>query len=284
MILLPHPPLGENIEKDRGRERLLAELESNQVPGLESVPGSTVGTLLQPSPSESEADDSSEHHEGITEQQENGEDTEEEPSPQPRRSGFKAALLDVLETLLLTIVIYAVLSTFIGRFKVLSVSMEPTLYEGQYLLISKQTHKIWPLKRGDIVVFRFPRNPTKNYIKRLIGLPGENVELRSSQLYINGELIPEPWLIKSMRGYSGQWQLGEDEYFVMGDNRNNSSDSRAWGAISSQHIIGKALFCYWPVECWGLVEHGARPTPTPTTPARAFDSVLTSPLPAGSGP
>jgi len=283
MILLPHPPLGENIEKDQGRKRLLAKLESNQVPGLESALGSTVGALLQSSPSESEADDSSENREGITEQQEDGQDAEEGPSRQLRRSGFKAALLDVLETLLLTIVIYAVLSTFIGRFKVLSVSMEPTLYEGQYLLISKQTHKIWPLKRGDIVVFQFPRNPTKNYIKRLIGLPGENVELRSGQLYINGELMPEPWLVKSMRSYSGQWQLGEDEYFVMGDNRNNSSDSRAWGAISSQHIIGKALFCYWPVECWGLVEHGARPTPTPT-PARVFDSVLTSPLPAGSGP
>jgi len=283
MILLPHPPLGENIEKDQGRKRLLAKLESNQVPGLESAPGSTVGTLLQPPPSESEADDSSENREGITEQQEDGQDAEEGPSRQLRRSGFKAALLDVLETLLLTIVIYAVLSTFIGRFKVLSVSMEPTLYEGQYLLISKQTHKIWPLKRGDIVVFQFPRNPTKNYIKRLIGLPGENVELRSGQLYINGELMPEPWLVKSMRSYSGQWQLGEGEYFVMGDNRNNSSDSRAWGAVSSQHIIGRALFCYWPVECWGLVEHGARPTPTPT-PARVFDSVLTSPLPAGSGP
>jgi len=283
MILLSRRPLGENIEKDQGRERLLAELESDQAAGLESFPGSTVGTPPQPFPSESEADDSGDNREGITELEENGQDAEEGPSRQPRHGGFKAALLDVLETLLLTIVIYAVLSTFIGRFKVLSVSMEPTLYEGQYLLISKQTHKIWPLKRGDIVVFRFPRNPTKNYIKRLIGLPGEKVELRSGQLYINGELMPEPWLVKPMRGYSGQWQLGEDEHFVMGDNRNNSSDSRAWGTVSSQHIIGKALFCYWPVECWGLVEHGARPTPTPTS-ARVFDSILTSPLPAGSGP
>ena len=216
-----------------------------------------------------------------------GDDSRSEiPVPgQSKRTGFRIFLLDVLETLLLTVVIYAVLSTFVGRFKVLSVSMEPTLHEGQYLLISKQTHRIWPLKRGDVIVFHYPRNPKKNYIKRLIGLPGETVELRNGKLYVNGELMPEPWLSKEARGPSGKWQVGEDEYFVMGDNRSNSSDSRAWGPVDKDLVIGKALLCYWPVNRWGLIQHEpkptARPAPILTTP---FESILISPLPAGSTP
>jgi len=236
-------------------------------------------TLWLPSPSEQEVDEDKESLAGNKEDEEYGEDTDQETPPQSHRTGFKAILFDILETLLLTIVIYAVLSTFIGRFKVLSVSMEPNLYEGQYLLISKQTHKIWPLKRGGVVVFRFPRNPNKNYVKRIIGLPGEKVELCDGKLYINDEFSPEPWIAGQTGGTFRPRQIGEDEYFVMGDNRNNSSDSRAWGAVSNQHIIGKALFCYWPPEHWGPIQH--RPKPTPTTP---FESILTSPLPIGSVP
>jgi signal peptidase I len=208
---------------------------------------------------------------------------------QGSRTGFKALVFDVLETLLLTIIIYAVLSTFVGRFKVLSVSMEPTLYEGQYLLISKQTHKIWPLRRGDVLVFQYPRSPQKNYIKRLIGLPGEKIELRNGELYINDKFVPEPWLSVQTRGNLDSRSLGQDEYFVMGDNRNNSSDSRTWGSINSQHIIGKAIFRYWPFSDLGLIQHGAeltagaKPTATPAV-AAPFESILTSPLPAGASP
>ncbi|MFZ5916222.1 MAG: signal peptidase I [Chloroflexota bacterium] len=220
-----------------------------------------------------------------------------EPSPEPwpnsadgvselpaRRdgSGLKTLLIDILETLLLTVIIYAVLSTFIGRYKVLSISMEPTLHEGQYLLISKQTHKVWPLQRGDVIVFRFPRSPEKYYIKRLIGLPGEEVELKNGQLYVDGVLTLEPWLNGLQWRGSGTWQLGEEEYFVMGDNRNSSSDSRAWGPVSRDQLIGKAVFRYWPVQDVGFIQHGPKPTATPrlTTP---FESLLISPLPA-SGP
>lgn len=252
----------------------MAKLKSEQTLGLELEPTSEEDTTFSPSPVECEPDT---HGEGSEEDEQ--EDSEPPPQAQTGRTGFKTLLFDVLETIFLTIVIYAVLSTFIGRYKVLSVSMEPTLYEGQYLLISKQTHKIWPLKRGDVVVFRYPRNPKKNYIKRIIGLPGEKVEFRSSRLYVNDELVPEPWLARPTQGASGEWQLGEDEYFVMGDNRNNSSDSRAWGPVDRRLIIGKALLCYWPVKSWGPIQHG--PTPTPVMPSL---SPLTSPLPAGTAP
>ncbi len=230
---------------------------------------------------EGETDTSGEEYEGPEKNEEMGGEADQKVAPQPRRDGFKAILFDILETILLTIVIYAVLTTFIGRFKVLSISMEPTLHEGQYLLISKQTHKIWPLKRGDVVVFHYPRNPQKNYIKRVIGLPGEKIAFRNGELYVNGEFTPEPWLPKPMRAVSGQWQLSEDEYFVMGDNRSNSSDSRSWGPVSEQHVIGKALLCYWPLEHWGLTEHGPEPTLTPVT---SLESPLISPLPTGTAP
>ena len=200
-----------------------------------------------------------------------------------KRTGFKSLVFDILETLLLTIIIYAVLSTFIGRYKVLSVSMEPNLYEGQYLLISKQTHKLWPLKRGDVVVFQYPRNPKKNYIKRLIGLPGEKIELRNGKLYINDELTPEPWLSNQSRGSAAPRQLGEDDFFVMGDNRNNSSDSRSWGPLRGYQIIGRAVFRYWPFDVFGPIPSGPKPTATPAM-STPFNSVLTSPLPPGTSP
>lgn len=254
---------------------------------LESEQASKTEGGVSWSPKE-EADEGSKSHEEPEANEENegneenGENADQEAPPQSPRTGFKAILLDILETLLLTIIIYAVLSTFIGRYKVLSVSMEPNLYEGQYLLISKQTHKIWPLRRGDVVVFQFPRDPKKNYIKRVIGLPGEKVGLDNGKLYINDEFISEPWSSGQTRGTLRQWELGEDEYFVMGDNRSNSSDSRAWGPVNSQMIIGKALFCYWPIECWGLIKNGPKPTPIPVTP---FESILTDPLlPAGTAP
>jgi signal peptidase I len=259
-----------NFQQPLGRERQLAETEPGQT--LEVVQESELGKdITLPLPAvEQEADT-----EGKDTREHEQEDSKAPSQAQTSHTSFKSLLFDILETLFLTIIIYAVLSAFVGRYKVLSVSMEPTLHEGQYLLISKQTHKLWPLKRGDVVVFRYPRNPKKNYIKRIIGLPGESVKFQDSELYINDKLVPEPWLSKQVHGArGGEWHLGENEYFVMGDNRNNSSDSRAWGAVNSQLIIGKALFCYWPIDGWGLIQHGPRLTPTPVSP-------LTSPLPAG---
>jgi len=259
-----------NAQEHLGREQQLVEPEPEQTWEVEQESGSERDAPLPLSAIEQEADSKDDKDEQ--------EEIEPLPQTQTGRTGFKSLLFDILETLFLTIIIYAVLSTLVGRYKVLSVSMEPTLHEGQYLLISKQTHKVWPLKRGDVVVFRYPRDPKKNYIKRVIGLPGEKVSFQDSKLYIDGELVPEPWLSRQIQpSRGGEWQLGEDEYFVMGDNRSNSSDSRAWGAVNSPLIIGKALLCYWPFECWGLIQHG--PTPTPVSP---LVSPLTNLLPAGT--
>jgi len=177
-----------------------------------------------------------------------------------RAFGGRSLLREVLETILLTIIIFLVLNTATGRFQVRGSSMEPTLHDGQYLVISKLTYWIHPPERGDIIVFHPPDNPAEDYIKRIVGLPGEQVEIQSGQVWVDGILLEEPY-IANHSSYSGSWSLGDGEYFVLGDNRSNSSDSHTWGMLPQENIVGKAWLCYWPPEEWGLVAHYTFPEP-----------------------
>ncbi len=161
---------------------------------------------------------------------------------------------EVLETILLTVVIFLVVNTVTGRFRIEGQSMEPTLHDGQYLIINKLTYKFHPPQRGDVVVFHFPKDPSRDFIKRVIGLPGERVEIRAGRVFINGQLLYEPY-IASPATYSGSWTLGPDEYFVLGDNRRNSSDSHNGWLLPRDQIVGKAWLSYWPPSRWGLVVH-----------------------------
>jgi signal peptidase I len=137
------------------------------------------------------------------------------------------------------------------RFVVEGASMQPLFKNGQFLIISR-FHYVWhDPQRNDIVVFRAPLNNEQVFIKRILGLPYEAVEIRDTQVYINGRLLPEPYLRESCTPAhcaDGFWQLGEAEYFVMGDNRNHSSDSRTFGAINRMQIVGEAVIRYWPIS------------------------------------
>ena len=109
-------------------------------------------------------------------------------------------------------------------------------------------------QRGEVVVFKYPLEPNKDYVKRLIGLPGEKIQIKNSKLYVNDELIEEPYLPKGLEfGDFGPVQVPQDEFFMMGDNRNNSSDSRVWGFVEDDLIIGKAQAIYWPLSRIGRV-------------------------------
>lgn len=165
---------------------------------------------------------------------------------------FRLVLRDLLETLLLAVIVFLLINTLTGRYQVLSVSMEPTLHEGQYLLISKASYWFHEPERGDIVVVK-PLNGDKDsipLIKRLIGLPGDTVEARDGRLWINGVAINETY-VSGPLSYTNTWTLGPNEYFILGDNRNNSSDSHSWGPIPRENIIGKAVFRYWPLKFFG---------------------------------
>jgi signal peptidase I len=169
------------------------------------------------------------------------------------RSGLYL-LREVVETILLTLVIFIVINALTGRFRIEGPSMKPTLHEGQYLIISKLVYKLHPPQRGDIIVFHHPQDPARDLIKRIIGLPGEEVEIRDSRVYVNGVRLEEPY-VTNWGGRSSHQELGPDEYFVLGDNRPNSDDSRSWGGLAREMIVGKAWMAYWPPGDWGLVSH-----------------------------
>jgi len=177
-----------------------------------------------------------------------------------REFGGPSLLREILETALLTLVVFLVLNTLTGRFQVRGQSMEPTLHNGQYLVVSKLAYWLRPPERGDIVVFHPPNGVSDDYIKRIVGLPGERVKIRNGAVHVDGAIIEEPYA-ESQGAYSGSWELGPDEYFVLGDNRLNSSDSHMWGTLPGDNIVGKAWLCYWPPEAWGPVDHHEFPQP-----------------------
>lgn len=155
----------------------------------------------------------------------------------------------LLEGVGLVIAIFVLLNLVTVRFVVEGTSMLPTFETGQYLVVSRVHYLIGTPQRGDVLVFHLPINPERDFIKRVIAIPGDTIEFRDTQVYINGVQLYEPYIEqacdRSVCG-DGIWQIGLDEYFVMGDNRNLSSDSRFFGAINSDHIVGKAILRYYP--------------------------------------
>jgi signal peptidase I len=183
------------------------------------------------------------------------ENTLELPRPRLRQRGL---LYELLETLVLILSIYALVDLASVRFYVDGPSMEPNFYTGQRVIVSRVNYLLGLPERGEIIVFESPDDPSHDppLIKRVIGLPGDTVEIRDQHVYINGQrlnesYINEPGLTDARDGTS--WTLAENEYFVMGDNRNRSRDSRAFGPITRDHIIGEALVRYWPPADWDLL-------------------------------
>ena len=156
--------------------------------------------------------------------------------------------------------------------KVEGTSMLPRLHDGERIFVNKLIYYEWPrLERGDIVVFWYPDDPDKSYIKRVIGLPGELVEIREGVLYVNGRELNEPYLDPQRnlaRHNLPPTPVKQHYYFVMGDNRDYSDDSRRWGLVPQKYIYGKALFRYWPLSEASTITHETdygipEPTPTP---------------------
>jgi len=179
----------------------------------------------------------------------------------------RALVRDVLFAVLTAILLVVFV---VQPVKVEGTSMLPRLHDGERIFVNKWSYQFneWPstrfslgrpIARGDIVVFWYPRDPSKSFIKRVIGLPGETVRIDSNgQVFINGKVLEEPYL---SREYSSAPQrtlvktVKEHRYFVMGDNRDASNDSRAWGLVPEKYIYGQALFRYWPLPDMGVLEH-----------------------------
>jgi len=205
------------------------------------------------------------------------------PGERPAPNSLGAMLREVLETLLFTLLIFFLVRSVIQNFRVEGYSMEPTLHTGQFLIVNRLeylhldlnffrrllpggeevppnlVYLFHPPRRGEIVVFEYPRDTTRDYIKRVIGLPGETVEIRHGQVLINGVPLLEPYLSDAARTQTGNMppvQVPPNAVFVMGDNRGSSNDSRSWGPLPLENIVGKAWIIYWPQKYWGIVPHG----------------------------
>lgn len=190
---------------------------------------------------------------------------EDEPPAEERPSGWKTAwavVREVGETIILTLIIFFLIQTVIRNFRVVGTSMVDNLHDGQYLIIDKLSYnsfvkdvlKMGGPQRGDVIVFEPPNRPGEDYVKRIIGLPGETVEIRAGQVFINGEPLAEPF--QPMQGtytMPNAVTVPDGQVFVLGDNRNNSNDSHNWGTLPLENIVGRAWLSYWPPNEWGVI-------------------------------
>ncbi len=168
-----------------------------------------------------------------------------EQSGEPANKNEKGFLAELFETILMAVLIFVVINTITIRVKVINYSMRPTLDQGYYLLVNRLAYRFGEPKRGEIVIFHHNGDDTEDYIKRMIGLPGDRVVITDGTVSVNGNTLTEPY--RADQGYSnGEWVVPEDQYFVLGDNRNHSSDSRDWGFVQRNWLVGKALLSYWP--------------------------------------
>jgi len=155
-------------------------------------------------------------------------------------------ILEVLQTVVLSLLIYLGINAVTSRILVQSISMQPTLFESDMVLVNKLAYRLGEPGRKDIIVFNPPMDQqSEPFIKRLIGLPGDTVRIEAGQVMVNDIPLQENY-IAEQPGYTGVWIVPQDQIFVLGDNRNLSSDSHHWGMVPLQNVIGKAEFVYWP--------------------------------------
>jgi signal peptidase I len=178
----------------------------------------------------------------------------EQDQPKRKHSGCLSFLVDILETLILSLVLFVSINIISARIRVDGDSMLPTMVSGEYVVINRLSYRFGSPQPGDIIVFHYPRNPKEEYIKRVIGLPGDIVEVMNGAVYVNGQPLVENYLSAKMN-YTGKWEVPAGQLFVLGDNRNNSSDSHDWGTVPMDYVIGKAVLVYWPPPAWGLIDH-----------------------------
>jgi signal peptidase I len=189
-------------------------------------------------------------------------------------------LFEVVETIVLTVLIFLGIQTFVAQpYKVQQMSMERTLLPDQYVLVDKLTPRWAPYQRGDIIVFDPPETWSTGgsnvpFIKRVIGVAGDTVELRDGLVYVNGVKLVEPYIYEDngvpqrtdpqANGVT-EWLVADGQLLVMGDHRENSADSRSFGPIEIRHVIGRAWLRYWPFDTFGILETPQHPELAPAS-------------------
>lgn len=175
--------------------------------------------------------------------------------------------LDIMETVVISLSIFLIVYLFFMQpHQVNGESMVPNFQNGEYLLTDKISYRLGDPERGQVIVFHAPEGANCiqgtgcDFIKRILALPGETVEIKNNQILINGTPLPETYIPKDFKTLPGRFTkqgvivLGADQYFAVGDNRSHSSDSRSWGPINESDIVGKAFFRYWPPDAMGSIK------------------------------
>lgn len=193
--------------------------------------------------------------------------TIESPEPDKDEPGISSYIWDFLKVVVVAFVVMLLFRFFIAEPYIVSgSSMVPNFHDKEYLIVSKIGYRLEEPKRGDVIVFRYPKNTKEYYIKRIIGLPGEQVRISDGRVVIinkehpEGFVVNESYLDSSVRTYGGSDSiiLGSDEFFVLGDNRPSSSDSRNWGVLPRHNIIGRAAIRVLPIPQFGLIHRTAQ--------------------------
>ena len=192
---------------------------------------------------------------------------------------------ELIETVLLALSIFLALQFSVQNFRVEGSSMDSTLQDGQYLLVNKIVYlrfdrdaiarlvpfldggadadetlfAFHPPKRGEVIIFHFPRDPSRDFVKRVIGVPGDKLEIRRGQVYVNDVALDEPYITHPDRRTVDPTRIGPESYYVLGDNRGASQDSRDWGTVPTENIIGRAWVSYWPLENFSVLRALMRP-------------------------
>ena len=187
---------------------------------------------------------------------------------------MRALIRELFETVILALMIFLALQFSVRNYQVEGSSMDPTLKAGEYVLVNKLVYlridprdiarlvPFWdvtddehlfpfrPPRRGDVIIFRFPKDQTREFVKRVVGLPGETVEIRQGQVFIDNVALDEPYITQPDRTSMKLQAVGRNSYFVLGDNRRASNDSRDWGPVPDQNVVGRAWVSFWPLNRW----------------------------------
>lgn len=166
---------------------------------------------------------------------------------------MRTFLREVLITIILALIIFFAARATIQTFVVVMTSMEPNFHDGQRLVVNKAVYIFGEPERGDVIIFRAPNGRQEDFIKRVIAIPGDTVEVKNGAVYVNGIKLDEPYIADLPNYTLEKQEVPEDSYFVLGDNRNHSNDSHHGWMVPRENIIGKAWLMTWPPNDWGVV-------------------------------
>lgn len=174
-------------------------------------------------------------------------DISPDPAPETNKAGKKnkSFWLDTLQTVVFAVLIFLAINTVTLRVRVYNISMRPTLEPGYFVLVNRLAYKWAEPGHGDVIVFHHQGNPKEDYVKRVIGLPGDTVDITDGNVFVNGTRLNEPYIMEPAF-YNEAYLVPPNSFFVLGDNRNDSSDSHSWGYVKEEWVVGKALLIYWP--------------------------------------